>query len=450
MCALMEHDIAGLISKAVPRAEIVGATTATVGSVELAEVRVRFEHPGPLGEPRTGSGRIYVPVGSIEPYLEDGALAPLVYASGYEQGPESLLGYLALGAVGASSVADAGTPEAAPDARNNPLARGINLDVAMLHLARSLPFVDVGRVMLTGGSAGGFMGLMLAAETFPLSGALISSPVVNVPYNLSYLRANASVVAADPKRLPILAVVVPLVEGAEVLYGVDLEGPDYQACSPHAHLELITGKVLVVHSSADVLVPVDQIDPASVLEWGEGEMPDGFVMSPKELGLGDITTLSSGWPGAVEHMALPEGVPEYPSRYPYDPMPEPVPGPHLGWPPSGMRIVILDEGPPGAVVGHFRYAAACGWPIAEATAGSAGGTCELTLAKLTALMKRATGRDWVGGSHRSLDFAEAERADVLAGLRWWGAEPERRAVLEDLYSRLPKELQGFGHPLDLT
>ena len=53
----------------------------------------------------------------------------------------------------------------------NPLIRGVNPDIALLHITRALPFVDDSRVVITGGSAGGWMTLMLAAETFPLAGA---------------------------------------------------------------------------------------------------------------------------------------------------------------------------------------------------------------------------------------------------------------------------------------
>ena len=40
----------------------------------------------------------------------------------------------------------------------------------LLHITRALSFVDDSRVIISGGSAGGWMTLMLAAETFPLSG----------------------------------------------------------------------------------------------------------------------------------------------------------------------------------------------------------------------------------------------------------------------------------------
>lgn len=440
----MEQVVVGLISKAVPRVEVVDTRDTTVGSLGVFEARVRFDYPAPGGATLRGTGRLYLPVRSIETLLEGGALAPLVFASGYEQGPDELSQYLSLGAVGASTVA-----EEAPDARYNPLARGINLDVAMLHIARSLPFVDLGRVLVTGGSAGGYMGLMLSAETFPLSGALLTSPIVHVPYNLSYWRTNAEMVAATPGRFPILAAVMPIVQGAEVLYGRDFDASDYLACSPHSHLNLVTGRVLVVHSTADVLVPVDQIDKETAIAGDRTGMPAGFVMSPTELDVGEITTLSSARPGAVEHLSLPNDAPEYPRRFPYGPMPQAVPGPQLSLPDSGMRLLVLEEGGPVPFVGHFRYVAECGWPIAEAVSASAGSAGELTAAKLAALMKRAAGREWVGGDLRSLDFPEAERADVLAGLRWWSQLPERRSNLEQLYSQLPEDLQVFGRLLDL-
>ena len=62
----------------------------------------------------------------------------------------------------------------------------MNPDVALLHLARALPWVDDTRVVIGGGSAGGWMTLLLAAETFPLAGAAPDVPPVNWGYNGAY------------------------------------------------------------------------------------------------------------------------------------------------------------------------------------------------------------------------------------------------------------------------
>ena len=94
-------------------------------------------------------------------HVDPTATAPLYYSAGYE---------LDDGAAGL--VLSRGWIVVTPhQIEANPLVRTPNCDVALLHLARSLPFVDDSRVLIAGGSAGGTMTLMLAAETDEFAGA---------------------------------------------------------------------------------------------------------------------------------------------------------------------------------------------------------------------------------------------------------------------------------------
>ena len=70
-------------------------------------------------------------------------------------------------------------------------------------MARALPWVDDTRVVIGGGSAGGWMTLLLAAETFPLAGAAPDVPPVNWGYNARlFLQATRQGRAERRERSP--------------------------------------------------------------------------------------------------------------------------------------------------------------------------------------------------------------------------------------------------------
>ena len=62
-------------------------------------------------------------------------------------------------------------------------------------MVRAMPFVDDAHVVIGGGSAGGYMTLMLAAETFPLAGAAPDVPPVNWGYNAAYFFKQKDLIA---------------------------------------------------------------------------------------------------------------------------------------------------------------------------------------------------------------------------------------------------------------
>src|SRR6185437_1765661 len=92
----------------------------------------------------------------------------------------------------------------------NPLVRTANPDGALLHIVRALPFVDDAKVVIVGGSAGGYITLMLAAETFPLAGAAADVPPMNWGYTGAYFftQYDKIIAARDAKQgrdVPFLA-----------------------------------------------------------------------------------------------------------------------------------------------------------------------------------------------------------------------------------------------------
>lgn len=91
----------------------------------------------------------------------------------------------------------------------NPLCRGPNLDLVLLHLVRAIQGVDVARLVLHGGSAGGYTALLLAAETFPAAATTVNAPVVNLCYEAAFAvknRARARAEKVDPAGHPFLTI----------------------------------------------------------------------------------------------------------------------------------------------------------------------------------------------------------------------------------------------------
>jgi hypothetical protein len=122
-------------------------------------------------------------------------------------------------------------------------------------------------------------------------------------------------------------------------------------------------------------------------------------------------------------------------------------------------VVVLDEGPKAPEVGHFKLP----WsldhePFRRWTEEQGVAADQLTGPKLQRLMKRLRAEPWrplrarPGGQGPEidavqLDFAEAERADVLLGLRAFATSDERATRLHQVYSRLPRGLKLFGKSL---
>src|SRR5262249_37224489 len=136
----------------------------------------------------------------------------------------------------------------------NPLVRTANADVALLHIARSLPFVDDARVVVGGGSAGGYMTLLVAAETFPLAGAAPDVPPVNLGYNAPFSLKQKKQIFGSAKEptaapLPVTAAIVPIIDQAAKVYGPDTDDVTWYRHSPLAHLPTITCPVSIFFST---------------------------------------------------------------------------------------------------------------------------------------------------------------------------------------------------------
>lgn len=415
-----------------------------------AMVTVELRYPELDGRDTTARARIFLP-----PALREGPTrrAPLVHNAGYEADAGAASGMLAQGFV-------VSTPHAHP---LNPLGRGVNLDRAILHAVRALPFVDPLRVGLTGGSAGGWMALMLAADTFPLMWAMPDVPPIHLGYNGAFIAEHQEMAApaagSTTPRMPVLLAVGGIMVQARAHYGVPFEHPAYLAASPLAHLDTVTAPTLVTFSTADLLVPIDQVSPRYVRRPDLSRFPQGFstAMTPRFPGVRGRRTLIEALPrGSFEVAVVPA---------PANPVPLRLDAPPAG-PPAQVRlpftpsrtwsIVVLDEGPVEPAVGHFKYHWAPDREPFRTWAEARGVQADqLTAPKLERMMKRLRGEPWrplrvrPGGegpeiAGNVLDWPEAERADVLLGLRAFAQDDVRAERLARLYARLPGRLRALG------
>jgi pimeloyl-ACP methyl ester carboxylesterase len=428
-----------------------------VGADFGGQVTCEFLHRTFDGQTEKAQARLFLPP---QVRLDPNARVPLVHNAGYEIDAAAAAGLVAKGWV-------VSTPHAHP---RNPLDRGPNLDIALLHAARALPCVDDAKVLIQGGSAGGYMTLMLAAETFPLISATPMVPPVNWGYNAAYFIHNRALATAIPPggetpAMPVLTAVVTLAESGRKTMGDDTDADSWLMSSPISQLESITAPVQVVWSTGDMLVPADQVAAQFLRAPKPGVYPDGFTSSITALMKRPRTraTLLDLLPKSAYETFLvpvPAGAPSL-----TDGKPLTGTAPALELPFSKDRvwsIVVVDEGPPVPAAGHFcywsnpNYEPFMKWALARGIAAD-----QLTVPKLTRLMMRLQGKEYRPVTSRPegaeapvnvvrLDFPAAERQDVLRGLIAFAADNTRAQRLATCYAQLPAGLKALGPSLGGT
>lgn len=416
------------------------------GGVAVAELRF----PDLTGRDEVAQVRIFLP-----PALRDDPTVrrPLIHNAGYELDDASGIALAARGYV-------VSTPHAHP---LNPLGRGVNLDRAVMHAVRALPFVDALRVSVQGGSAGGWMTLMMAADAFPLVWAMPDVPPIHWGYNAAYIGEQQGLAGPPPgseqPAMPVLQVVGPIADQAHGLYGQPFEHPAYLAASPLAHVDTITAPTLVTFSTADMLVPIEQVGRSMVRNHDPKMFPAGFASA--------LTDRFPGWKGQRTLLgAIPSRlrrvftIPASANAARLNPDGSgqgPAQRVELPFAPDRVfSIVVLDEGPKEPQAGHMKYVWALDHEPFRAWAEKQGVRPEqLTRSKLERLMKRMVGEPWrpmiirpAGSTGEingvQLDYPEAERADVLIGLRAFAQDDACARQLARLYARLPARLKALG------
>jgi len=421
-------------------------------------VQVEFLYRDVHGATQTAAAKLYLPNALRD---SPGAKCPLVHSAGYELDDGGADGLMRDGCVVVTPRMESADPLVF-----NPMTRGPNLDIALLHAARALPFVDGSRVRIQGGSAGGYTTLMLAAETFPLVCAMPDVPPVNWGYNAAFFFENQQFArrtppGSDVPAMPVMAMVSALADAGAPVMGRDGDGDSYAQSSPIAHLATITAPTQITFSTADMLVPVDQVGTMFVRPRDARLFPPGYTTSPQRLmrQSSHRRTLLQALPAKrreVFMIPVPAGAPDL-----TEPSEAGKPAASLPAPFSKDRtfsIIVVDEGPQTPAVGHFRYAVGLDrHAFIEWATGRGPDPRQLTAEKLGRLMMRFLGEEYrpfsvadAAGQPQPgvrLDFQEAERADVLLGLRAFAEEGVCAERLAELYEGLPERLKALGSSL---
>ncbi len=239
--------------------------------------------------------RLYVPEEAPAPM-------PLIFVPHYEIGEDSLelRDYL-----------DKGWMVASPtDFKNEYNGQLTDDDLvfnnAALYTLKKLPEVDKNRIALVGGSAGGYMTLMLNALQLGICCSIANSPITNVYFNfyryfLEAGKLNQQAMAKllaenmesadkeEKERNPLevmkslASLPIPFLAGISGFFQPVLNNfPDledierWEAFSPVALTELFCSPIMINHFTSDVLVPIDQISKRFTYEKPGDSLPKDF------------------------------------------------------------------------------------------------------------------------------------------------------------------------------
>ncbi|KUO06056.1 hypothetical protein [Streptomyces caeruleatus] len=420
-----------------PAGRIVDVRTEerAVGEDGVGVVTLRFTAEDLRGDTYQATARLYLPAALAE---RPPAPTPVWFNCGYELPDETAMAKVSRGRIVVTPCEPA-PGEVFPGP--NPLVRGPNTEYVLAHLVRGLSFVDPTAIVYAGGSAGGYAALMTAAEAFPATAVVPDVPVVNLTCQGAHLFAALPRIASDtppdhPAVPALRQVMVPIAEGWRLTYGEDLSAPGWAAHSPVEHVERITCPVAAVFSSADFLVPLEQVGTGLV-----PGSPDGAVMaaldgSGAEHAAVRLLDVLDGQ-ADVRVLPVPPAAPAMADLDLTQPVPEtPLPVPDA--PADGRRwlVAVVDEGP-AELGGHWRHALAPDFEpfVARALADGVGAD-QLTRAKLDQLLDRYRGAEWLAPGYRHLDRPEAERRDVEHGLRSFCVlSPAHTRRFADLYAQ---------------
>ncbi len=251
-----------------------------------------------------------------------------------------------------------------------------------------------------------------------------SAPIGKAELAYSYLDPNGAYLLNQKERLtpkaPALYGIRPLIEPALKVYGEDTNDQTWFRHSPLAHLATITCPVSTFWTTADVLVPMNQIGDRWVQPFDAREFPPGVTMDPARL-----TTSKEG------RLRLMDVLPEQAYEVFVVPMPDGAVKRSVSQAADQRKVIelpvsakkqwsitILDEGPPEPQVDHLKYNLR--WTrdgFLRQTVTGRIAPQQLTAAKLERLMDRYAGREWLPTPLKQLDQPESEKADVMRGLR---------------------------------
>ncbi len=277
---------------------------------------------------------------------------PLIYIPHYEMTEDAaeLRDYLSEGWAVASPT------EMPPHNANGELCTDdLVFNNAALYTLRRMALFDRQRICLVGGSAGGYMALMLMGQNLGLCATVANGPVANLYFNFCYhwvrcQEMNLKAMASSPdvpgttaveKLAALVSVPVPFIAAlynefspANNAFPDQTDAARFEALCGTGIAHRFSNPLMVNHSSSDVLVPVDQITKKFTYKTPGDSLPADFDLR-----------LQPDFPGKMKY-SLEECLDPAKTRTMRFEVPEIVGESDLPYDPEKMfNLNIFDDGP---------------------------------------------------------------------------------------------------------
>jgi hypothetical protein len=402
--------------------------------------------------------RIYLPDHAPEPM-------PLVFIAHYEM-PEHdpLLGmYLRMGWAVSTCL------QHVQEYNSQLMGDNLVFNSAALTMVRKQPDIDRTRIVVSGGSAGGYMTMMLSVLHMGVCASVSFSGIANLVFNMRYMQAansfNLQVMAGlteeerqdfvgmlEKLPIPILGAIsnqfLPILMQMEQ----EPDSPMWTAASPVCMADRFTGPLLMTHFTSDVLVPIDQLTK----RWSDGlngeSLPEGYRLRLSEFPLPAHLqrSLEENLPRAdlaVQTVPAPQREGED-IRIPFDIS-------------KRFNIVVFDEGAVEGVAGHSKQLQPGSYDARAYMEAQIRRSCRetnwLTAGKLALMAERYAGKCILLPAHDGIDdqvygsnsvhrrevmeelslYAEDHGADLRDKMREVKQErPDLAAVLDEIVEQL--------------
>lgn len=372
------------------------------------------------------------------------APCPLIFVPHYEMGEDAaeLRAYLNEGWAVAC-------PAEVPQSANGGLTDDdLVFNNAALFTVRRLQEIDGNRVALVGGSAGGYMTLMLNALQLGICGAVANSPITNVYFNfyqyfpyanslnlaaLAKLKTGTEQTPSDAKPdplalmkalsslpIPFLAAVGGSFQPIMANFPDPEDSSRWEAFSPVALAEWFSNPIMINHSTSDVLVPIDQITRKFTYEKPGDSLPESFSLRMPENYPGKLRySMEERLPAEeTDVVRLVIDDPNEDGTLPFDTA-------------KRFQINIYDNGPAEGYGSHSSSVGTGRWDdvpyLRSLFALRAVETNILTPEKLRALLDRYAGKSVQLPAHEGVDDSvygslEVYRQEVREELNRWTAD----------------------------
>ncbi|MBM7642682.1 alpha/beta hydrolase family protein [Streptococcus loxodontisalivarius] len=165
---------------------------------------------------------------------------------------------------------------------------------AALYTLRNKEGIDKERIALVGGSAGGYMTLMLDGLQLGNVAAIANSPVSNVYFNFEKHFLAANEINKNWKLfdlpIPYVAMSVPrFTKNNDYIESLD-DFDKWTELSPLGLAKMFSSPIVITHYTSDMLVPVDTTSKTYTYDKHDGTLPDDFS-----------TRLPDNYPGILSH-----------------------------------------------------------------------------------------------------------------------------------------------------